>query len=211
MTTTWRGSVYARGRKLWVSFKQHGEWRDKPTPFYVGQEAQARDLLDQMRRQLAAGEEIADDGAPITVKRYGTLWLHESGRPQDDDSHLRIHIFPALGAMVLAEVRPRHIKALLDTMAVKGRAPRTRRNVYSTLRSLFHSAQMKDLIVASPCILTDADYGTVEDGEKFDREKAVFTREEVGRLITDERVPLDRRVSTRSCSWRRSGTARRPP
>lgn len=73
----------------------------------------------------------------------------------DDDSHLRIHINPAIGNMSLEEVRPRHLKALLDKMAASGAAPRTRRNVYSTLRSMFHAAQIRELIPlnGSPCIL----------------------------------------------------------
>ena len=37
-TPTWKGSVFARGRKLWLKVKSPSGWRQLPTSFHVGEE-----------------------------------------------------------------------------------------------------------------------------------------------------------------------------
>ena len=51
-------SIYPRGRKLWARIKnEHGRWDSKPTPYYVGQEIEAREYA--ARAQNAADERRA--------------------------------------------------------------------------------------------------------------------------------------------------------
>ncbi len=68
------------------------------------------------------------------------------------------------------------------------------RNVYSTVRSLFRDAAIADLITATPCVLTKRQIGAVHDAHSDWRRGAVFTRDELERLISDERIGVDRRV-----------------
>lgn len=199
MTAEWRGSVYVRGRKLWLRLKLDGEWTDRPTPFYVGEEAKARALLGKIRDKVAAGEALGDaDLGPLTVRRYSERWLEHRKRlvPDwpSDDSHLRVHILPAIGDVRLEDVRPRHLAALVERLRLDGAASRTVRNVYSTCRSMFRDAAIADLIPSSPCILTKHHIGKIRDRDPEWRQCAVYTRDEVEALISDERVRNDCRV-----------------
>ncbi len=74
-----------------------------------------------------------------------------------EDSHLRLHIFPSIGDMPLADVRPRHFVTMVESLRMSGIAPRSVRNVYSTAGSLLRDAAIADLVSASPCILTKRD------------------------------------------------------
>jgi integrase len=62
------------------------------------------------------------------------------------------------------------------------------------MRALFRDAQIAGLCGSQPCILTHFQLGKVRDGKKGWRAGAVFTREELQALISDSRVPWDRRV-----------------
>jgi integrase len=103
--------------------------------------------------------------------------------------------------MVLGEVTPQNIDHLIQQVKVAERAPRTVRNVYSTLSAMFRDARIAgrlpgDLAVVGsyPCILRARQLGKVEDKESGWRAGAVFSRTELRMLLTDDRIPLDRRV-----------------
>ncbi len=197
---TWKGGIYRKGAKLWLRVKVDGKWAGKPTPFRPGQEDLARRLLQRVREKLVAGEEIeAEVGGPLTVRAYSRRWIAKRralGIPDADaeDSHLRCHVLSGIGDMRLEEVRPRHLVQVVEQLRLAGKAPRTVRNVYSTCRSLFRDAALEDLVPASPCILTKHQIGTVRDKRSGWRAAAVFSRTEYEALISDPRVPLDRRV-----------------
>ena len=73
---------------------------------------------------------------------------------KDEATRLRLHVFPLIGHMALAEVRPRHIRDLInaikqktsDAPKCKGErlAPRTVRLVYATLRLMFKTGSIDD-------------------------------------------------------------------
>jgi hypothetical protein len=93
----------------------------------------------------------------------------------DDESRLRTHVYPAIGAMRMEDVRPRHIADLVGTVRAAHLAPRTVRNVYSVVRALFRDAQIAGLCSQQPCILTHIQLGKVRDGKKGWRAGAVFS------------------------------------
>ncbi len=193
---SWRGSVYTRGKKLWVRVKIDGKWTDRPTPFYEGQEKNAHALLAKMRDQIEAGATL--EAGPLTVERWAKKWM-ESRKLlvpdwQSDDSHLRHHILPSIGSLRLDEVRPRHLADMVGRLRQKNKAPRTVRNIYSTVRSMFRDAAMQDRVTASPCILTKSVIGKIHDKNPEWRPSAVYSREEVELLISDERLSEDRHV-----------------
>jgi integrase len=199
MTTGWRGSVYARGRKLWLRFKLDGKWIDRSSGLDVGQEQKAHALLRRIREKSAAGEALGDvDLGPLTVARYAATWLETRklnvASWKSDDGHLRMHILPAIGALRMEDVRPRQIADLLDASRRDGAAPRSIRNIYSTCRSLFRDATFADLIPASPAILTKQHIGKVRDRDPEWRLGAVFARAELEALISDDKVPVTRRL-----------------
>ena len=97
--------------------------------------------------------------------------------------------------MNLEEVRPRHIRDLIKALRAQGKlAPRTIRHVYGALHTMFRDAQVDELIPANPCILKRGELPKRVDRDPTWRAGAVLTRGELEQLISDERLPPDRRV-----------------
>ncbi len=71
---------------------------------------------------------------------------------------------------------------------------RTVRSVYGTLHTIFDDAVAAEMIAVSPCSLKKGDLPKKIDKDPEWRAGAIFSRDEVEVLISDERIPPDRRV-----------------
>ena len=196
------GTIYARGKKLWMGFKDaEGKWRYEATGLDVGQEAQAKKLLEKVTAKVAAGVRFGDvDLGPVTVRRFVDRWLEERERLgiadwTNDRGRLRKHVLPRIGDMPIADVKPRHLIEVVKAIRAEGKiAPRTVHKIYGTLHVLFRDAVIEELIDTTPCVLTSRQLGPNEDKDPEWRVGAVFTRDELETLISTELVPWDRRV-----------------
>lgn len=195
------GYVYARGQKLWIGYwdltkKLH----QKRTDFLVGQENEAREALNQIEAEIKAGAEPDTLIGPITVRRYAERWA--KGRTDDglasahdNFTRLRLHALPSIGNTNMEDVRPRHIRDLVKSLRARGKlAPRSIRHVYGTLHTMFRDAVVDELISANPCILKRGELPKRIDKDPRWRSGAVFTRSEVEQLLSDNRLPPDRRL-----------------
>jgi integrase len=196
------GSIFVRGQVLWLKYKKiDGEWTNQSSGYRVGQERKAKSLLRKtearIEARIAAGER--DDG-PLTVQRYGEQWLDKrtTNCVKDDRARLTNHVFPVLGDELLAEIRPRNIKALVDGLIAKMKkeeiAPRTVRHVYGVLHTMFEQAVEDELLESNPCVLKRGYLPKKRDKDPLWRPSAKFNHEEVERLISDARVPEDMRA-----------------
>jgi integrase len=115
---------------------------------------------------------------------------------KSDQAKLNQHILPTIGALLLDEVRPRHLVELIRKLRVAAKlAPKTIYNVYSTLKALFRDAKIADLLTGdAPTILTKYQLGAAVDKDPEWRPTARYTRDELEILISDPRISLDRRV-----------------
>jgi integrase len=136
----------------------------------------------------------------MTVGRYAPRWI-ESRKAlgladwRNDEARLRRHVLPRLGGLELDCVRARHLVDLFNALRMsKKLAAKTLYNVYSVLKALFRDAQIADLIVTSPCILTKYQLGENVDKNPEWRPTAIYTRSELETLISDARIPPDRQV-----------------
>jgi hypothetical protein len=84
----------------------------------------------------------------------------------DDRARIELHIIPALGHLRLVDLRPKHVRDLVDALSrTKKRvrqadgtlaetdevlAPRTVRHIYGTLRVMLNDAVADELIAATP-------------------------------------------------------------
>lgn len=191
--------MYVRGSRLYCSLRnEEGKWISRPTPYGIGEEELAEDyarqsqaLLDERR---AALHDVGCNAIP-TVAEYIKLWLSKRGRSQKDDRGRLAHVPPALGAMRLDEVRVRHVRALVKKLKDEGAlAPRTVLHVYRTLSTMFRTAVSEEILTANPCQLMRNDLPKKKDKNPGWRPTAVYTHAEVETLISDCRVPPDRRV-----------------
>jgi integrase len=201
------GTIYARGRKLWMSYRDEtGKRQWKSTGFEVGQENDAERLLEQIEAMVAAGGLVAgDEVGPVTLQRYGDHWLKEREADglatfKDERTRLRLHVYPELGRMALGEIRPRHVRELIRTLrrkkSAKGEplAPKSVHNIYGVLHRLLQDAVVDELIDANPCVLKKGDLPPKIDKDPTWRDTAVFARAEVETVISSEIIPWDRRV-----------------
>ncbi|WP_224364234.1 tyrosine-type recombinase/integrase [Hyalangium versicolor] len=185
----WVAFIDAAGKQRCVSSKSEDE-------------AVARKLLQAVERKVAAEKEsgLAPSG-PITVERYADKWLQERrergiASADDDEGRLR-HALPKLGQLELSAVRPRHVRDVMRALKKSGKlAPRTQLHVYGVLRVMFADAVTEELLEQSPCTLKTRRQELPEkrDKDPLWRATAVYSREEVVALISDKRVPEDRRI-----------------
>lgn len=197
----WHGSVISvRGRLRLLVKDEAGEWKQRAlgladTP--ENRKTAERRLLEVRREMQALARATGGEPGPLTVERWGERWLlARDNRDADNDAaRLRLHVFPNVGGLALGEVEPRHLAALAKDWSGKGLAPRTRRNVYSVVKAMFRDARIEGVLSgADPCILTHRQLGKIKDAPGFVRRDAVFSRDELEALISDDRVPHDRRV-----------------
>jgi integrase len=73
-------------------------------------------------------------------------------------------------------------------------APRSIRHVYGVLHAMFREAVADELVPANPCVVTPHELPSAVDKDPTWRASAVFQRSELEQLLTDERLPADRRV-----------------
>src|SRR5690606_1537967 len=98
---------------------------------------------------------------------------------------------------VLTDIRAMHIADLVRKLRFKSLpklAPRTVRNIYSVVAAAFRDATIDGRIETSPCILTDAQLGTIVDREPEWPAGGVFSGEEATRLISGPRLRFDRQM-----------------
>lgn len=200
------GSVYQKRGKLWARFKNElGKWRDAPTPYVPGQEKLAQRYVDQRERKIRAVVEAGAQlgvpaGQPLTAAEYAEKWLKAReplglASTSDDETRLRRHVLPKIGAMTLEEVRPRHIRDLvMDLRSAKLLAPRTIHHVFHVTKAMFHHAVADELLDANPCVIPKGTLPKKVDKDPEWRAQAIYERPEVEQLISDPRIPEDRRV-----------------
>ena len=194
------GSVYPRRKKLWIRFKGPDGWTQQKTPYHVGEESKARKLLLDVEARMTAGVEFDPTNAsgPITVMAYARKWIGERRNlvadSSNDETRLKLHVFPAIGAMRLDEVRPRHLAEMIRGLRTANKlAPKSILNVYSTVRALFRDAKIADLLIGdAPTILTKYQLGEAADKDPEWRVTARYSRDELEILISDPRLPIDR-------------------
>ena len=197
------GSLYVRGNKLWARYKdERGRWVGAPTTYSIDERAKARRFLARLEATIGATQIVnADAGAagPVTVERYAKRWLDERRAlglrvGKGDEARLR-RALPVLGPLRLDEVRPRHIRELVLGLRKGGDlAPRTIRHVYGTLATMFRAAVSEDLIDSTPCVLPRGVLPKNVDKDPAWRAQAIFSRDEIEQLVSDTRIPEDRRV-----------------
>ena len=132
----------------------------------------------------------------MTVRRYLNDWTagRTTATRELDRQRITDHAEPLLD-MALGEVRPKHVRELVLGLKKAGAlAPRTIRNIYGALHSMFHNATAEELIAATPCVLARGVLPKIADKDPDWRHTAIFTRDEIPRILADERILPDRRV-----------------
>jgi integrase len=195
------GSIYQRGdsKLLWIAFND-ATGRRRLISSKTENRAAAEMMLVKIERRVAA-ERVSGITGPLTVKAYAEKWIadrRQRGIASVDDDETRLgHALKRLGALVLKDVRPQHVRDMVRGLeSAKQLAPRSILHVYGVLRVMFSDAVLEELVPSSPCVLKQrrGELPKKRDKNPEWRSSAVYTRDEVERLISDERISERKRV-----------------
>lgn len=148
-----------------------------------------------------------DEPQPSTLTMIDAArrWIATLPEAQAIDDGRRIEAYlsrAALGAIPLPSVTSADLRAFVAWLLVQPSkrggtlAPRTVRNAFDVVRRMLSWASSEDvrLIDRSPCTDTPSNLPAIEDKHREFRANAIFSRTEALALVTDERIPEDRRV-----------------
>ncbi len=181
----------------------------KATGCQVGQEAQAEKFLADLLREMGAvGPEEAPPAASeeLTLREWSERWVKDRRARgivsvADEESQLRYHVLPDLGAVPLRQLTKAQLLAWVHTL--KGRqgvdsdkplSSRYIHHIAGTVKRLLNAATKIDLIPINPAVWDKSDLPKKRDVNAGKRRHASFRAWEVWALLHDELVPRERRV-----------------
>lgn len=213
-------SLYQRGdsSEWMLRYKdpETGKWRDKRIPRGVSVRTK-REAENWAREWLVHhAEQPKGKSARQTLADYVDHWLERREKnPKlraatrvNNRGHLEIHVKPALGAIPLAELRPKEIRDFVIGLRTKPVTPRGRRqhsnrtlaahtirNIIATLRDALDDAVGEEIIASNPARagLVSAEIPAAETraGENVIVHLSIADAE---RLLNCAQVPEERRV-----------------
>jgi integrase len=200
-------NVLARGNRLYIRLKdESGRWVRKPSPYNVGQEAEAARYRKAAQAQIDARRANGETSGPPTVRAYLATWSKDReqrgiGSAIDDRRRLETYALPYVGHLELAAVKPKHVRDLVRALkALKKEdgsrllAPRSVIHVFRTLHNMFESALIDEHVIVNPVKVKRGELPKKVDADPEWRTQATYTVHEVERLISDVAIPVERRV-----------------
>jgi integrase len=190
--------VYKRGSIWWASYAGPGGRLVRESTGERDRRLAER-IERQRRASVAAGTWSPIAASGVTIASWAETWIarqHERGLRTSDDieTRARLHVLPALGKWPLADLRPRDVRRFVEGLRAGDLSPRSQHHVYDVLRGMMRDAVIEELIPASPCVLAPGTLPKKRDADPDWRTGAVLTRAELETLISDERIPEDRRT-----------------
>jgi len=167
------GSVYPRcgcrqgpaGKQQGASCPQlgqdgHGSWFVSLDLPWVPGGGRRRVRRGGYPTRQAAGQALdrlrAPGGRVLTVADWLVTWLETRVRVRDSTrrayaAHIRLHLAPRLGTILLAELHAGHLeKAFMALLGRQGMSPAMARRVHATLRSALNAAVRERLLADNP-------------------------------------------------------------
>jgi integrase len=133
--------------------------------FYGRTRAEVEAKMTAAKRDRDLGLPAADD--QVTVGQYLDQWLENDARPtirpgtyKSYASHVRLYLKPALGALRLTRLSPRHIQAMQTDLLARGLSPTTVQRVRATLRRALGRGMKMGVVNRNAAALTDAPRST---------------------------------------------------
>lgn len=208
-------------KNLWFSYSVTEELRVRyglktrtvrePSP--EDNERVAKAALAQRRREVVDGTWAPrSEGGSASGKLFSTYaeeWIARRTAAgvksiRNERQRLRHYVVPVLGSKRVGEIRRGDVVALVAKFMTTPLptteelpAPRMVHRVYEDVRTMFASLVDDETLLASPCTLKvkRGELPKKRDKNPRWRSSAVFAREEVEELISDERIPLFRRTT----------------
>lgn len=198
---------YLRGKKIWIRYKdEYGKWVNRKTPYTAAQTESARHLITSVLRGVEAKRASGEFG-PDCLREYVKRWAKERAvrgvsSADADLAKLEKHVLPRVGDMRLEEFRPRHardvvraLRSLKDDQGHPELAPRTINHIFAALYNVFENAMVDELVYGeNPVRVKAGELPKKVDADPEWRSQATFVVPEVVDLLTNELIPVERRV-----------------
>ena len=146
------GTVYRRGRKLWIQYYWHGEPRHEPAG--TDNEEEARRKIRRKLQKLWAGENSAPPKLTVCAL-LDDLVADQKLRACKAVRSLEYHAKPirgALGALPVNHLSPAHVKRFIETRLAEKRKPATVNRETGVLGQALRLAQRRGIINSYPYI-----------------------------------------------------------
>ena len=127
----------------------------------------------------------------MTLEKFAVEWRSmvavnlKASTVRAAESHLRAHVLPKLGKLLLPEINTRTVQSFVTSLALGGLLRKTIENILLTLSSLLRTAKAWDYATGS---ISLSDLTLPRDGIK--KEQRCFTAEEIGRIISAALEPF---------------------
>jgi integrase len=114
----------------------------------------------RLRELMATVQATTDSDTTVAVAGEALLARLEAracakSHIETVESHLRVHLVPFFGNRPLDRIDEDDVTRLVVRLRRSGRAPKTVRNILSTLHSVFELARRRRWIATNPCTLVD--------------------------------------------------------
>ncbi len=159
--------VLPSGSKVWRFKFHHDGKRQKVTlgPYPAISVKAARDRHAELRTMLAQGESPARAkraekaerkvaaASKVTFREFASRWIEETlfyrseGYRAQTARWLDQHVYPSIGEMALAEVRPAELLAIIESLRP---TPTTAERVRALLQQIFNHAIRKLIVTSNP-------------------------------------------------------------
>jgi hypothetical protein len=162
------------------------------------EERRAADLdwkndLSRLRHHVLPAIGHLEVGAPVIVKLFRDLRFPTALAKDEIDRRVRAFDLRMSGEKLSRAIKAKRRAGFIDKLT-KGLAPRSIYNVYSVVAAMLRDAELAGLIERAPAKLDERQLGPLVDKDREWRSGAVFSRDEAEILISDERIPFDRRL-----------------
>lgn len=150
---TVRSARYGKGKR-WQA-----RWVDplgeEQTKTFANEDA-AKKHVTAMEASLHSGTYVDPKQGKVTFREYAEQWRanqlhHRPATAEQAESRLRLHVYPAIGSMPIANVRRPQVQACVNQMAGV-LAPTTVEVAYGYMATVFKSAVLDGIIGRTPCV-----------------------------------------------------------
>jgi len=198
-----RGTIHKRGRMLQAVMFVDGKKVRRGLGLRVGQEEEAKAVLAQALAELRESETVSSRVGGLTVRAWGETWIagrkaREKREWVNERAHLEYFVHPVLGERRLAEITDVVMldwaRSLERFKGPSGKTPSPTyvRKITASVRAMFKEAVRQHLIPENPCTWEDNDLPELEANARVMQDG--FTGAQVTQLISDPRIPEDRRM-----------------
>lgn len=144
-----------------ISKRPNGKWRaryrddqGREHARHFPRKVDAQTWLDEVTTSVVTGQYVAPDAGKVTFREYAEQWraaqVHRPTSAAKTESVLRLHAYPAFGAMPLRSILPSHVQAWVKGLT-GDLAPSTVAVTHGVVASVFKAAVRDRRIGTSPC------------------------------------------------------------